>query len=381
MSDAALEILEPGLNTTVQDLGRYGYQRYGVPVSGAMDTFALRAANVLVGNAEGAAGLEMTAIPGRIRFLKDTWIALTGADMSWNLDEHLIARWRAIPAGSGSVLSSDGLRDGIRGYLAVAGGIDVPVVMGSRSTYVKAHLGGLDGRTLQASDVLSTLPLEAGAQYAERSLPDEFEIITYGNRHQLRVILGPQQEAFPEYAIDTLLRSTYQVSAQSDRMGYRLEGPAIAHKDGPDIVSDGMPLGALQVPGDGMPIILLVDRGTTGGYAKIATVISTDMDRIAQAAPGDTIAFEAVTLEEAHDALREQQAVLRDLDPAANSLSVSRLLTVSSGGEAFDVVGPNGETVSESSWTGAPGSLKSRKAKATVEGHTYEFEMEVQQRD
>ena len=381
MSGETIEILEPGLNTTVQDLGRYGYQRYGVPVSGALDAFALRAANILAGNEQGAAGLEMTAIAAKVMFRKESWIALTGADLSWSLDGHPVPRWRALPVGEGSVLSSEGPKDGIRAYLAVAGGIDVPVVMGSRSTYVKARLGGLEGRSLRASDVLSTVPLEAGARFVERALPDEYEIVTYGGRHEVRVILGPQHEAFPEHAIDTLLSSTYGVSPQSDRMGYRLEGPAIAHKDGPDIVSDGMPLGALQVPGDGMPIVLLADRGTTGGYAKIATVISADMDRIAQAGPGDSIAFRAVTLEEAHAAVREQEAVLRDLDPAAHALSGARLLRISAGGEAFEVVGQSGEPVSQPEWTGAPGSMSSRKATATVDGHTYEFEMEVQQRD
>ena len=381
MSLEAIEIIEPGLLTSVQDLGRYGYQRFGVPVSGAMDVFSLRGANLLVGNDEGAAGLEITVLGAKIRFLADTFIAVTGADLSLRLNGQPVPRWQTTKVPEGAILSSEGVRDGMRAYVALRGGIDVPLIMGSRSTYANGGIGGLEGRALRASDTLSTLPVKTDSFPTERGLPDEYELAQYGHEHEIRVILGPQHEAFTRQGIDTLLGSTYVVSTESDRMGYRLEGPPIQHKDGPDIVSDGTPPGAVQVPGDGRPIILLADRGTTGGYAKIATVISADIGKVAQAAPGDEISFRAVNMEEAHAAVREQEAVLAALDPTSVSSLSAGMLSVTLDGQAFEAVNEAGETVSHSQWSGDPGIVSSHKAKVTVDGRTYEFEFEVQQRE
>ncbi len=307
-----IEVQESGLFTTVQDLGRYGYQRYGVPVAGAVDPFALRVGNVLAGNEEGAAGLEITLAGPRLQFLADAVIAITGGDLAPRLDDEPAATWQAVAVPRGAVLSFGKPRDGQRAYLAIAGGIDLPQVLGSRSTYTRSGLGGLEGRPLQAGDRLPTSGEGPAAQPAGRKLPRE-QVPSYGNSHVLRVVMGPQDDAFTETGIQTFLSAEYTATHQADRVGYRYQGPRIQHKGGADIISDGVPFGAVQVTGDGLPIVLLADRGTTGGYTKIAAVISVDLAGVAQAAPGDKTAFREVTLDEAHRALLEQEEVIQRL--------------------------------------------------------------------
>ena len=380
MSRQILEIIEPGLLTTIQDRGRYGFQRFGVPVSGAMDTFALRAANLLAGNDQGAAALEMTVLGPRIKFLNDTWFALAGADLSPALDGLPVPSWQTISAKKDSVLSFQGAQDGMRAYLAVAGGIDVPLVMGSRSTYTKAVMGGFEGRPLKAGDVLSSFDVASGAEFVELKLPEHIQAPTYGHKHQVRVILGPQEKAFTSSGIDTFLSSEYTVTVQSDRMGYRMEGPVIEHVSGPDIVSDGIPLGAIQVPGDGRPIVLLTDRGTTGGYTKIATVISTDIGIFAQALPGDTVTFEAIAIEDAHAILHDQEAALLTLAWAAG-VGPPKKLNITVDGETFEVTDENGEVIALSELTTSGNNGWNHHAKATIDGRTYEFDVQVQQVD
>lgn len=304
-----IEVLDGGLLTTVQDAGRFGYQRYGVPVSGALDTMALRAANRLAGNAGDEAALEMTLLGPRLRFRAAATIAIAGADLGALLDDRPLPAWESVNVPEGATLWFSGARDGLRAYLAVAGGLDVPPVLGSRSTYLRSRLGGYEGRALQAGDVLrgARVVVEASRRSAPGRRP------AYGHEHRLRVLPGPQDDRFSPDGLHTFLSSAYSVTPQSDRMGCRLAGPAIRHCAGPDIVSDGSPLGAVQVAGDGQPIVLMADRGTAGGYTKIATVISVDVCRLAQAAPGDTVRFEAVNLSEAHQALCEQAAWLEAL--------------------------------------------------------------------
>ena len=308
--DHAVEVLDPGALTTVQDLGRYLFQCYGVPVSGAMDAFALRAANLLVGNDEGAAGLETTIAGPQLRFLDRAVVAVAGADMQPRVDDQAAPMWQPFVVPRDAVLSFRGLRSGARAYLAVAGGLDVPIVLGSRSTYLRSHFGGHEGRPLRPGDRLARGP--SGEATAERRMPASW-LPTYLGSHRVRVVLGPQDAAFTPAGIRTLFGSAYTIGAQSDRMGYRLEGPRIEHRVGADIVSDGTPAGAVQVAGDGMPLVLLADRGTTGGYAKIATIASVDLPRIAQSQPGDRVFFDAVSVTEAHDALRQQDAVLEQI--------------------------------------------------------------------
>ena len=310
-----IDVQEGGILTTVQDLGRYGYQRYGVPVAGASDQFALRVANVLAGNQERDAGLEITLVGPSLRFLADTVIAVTGGNLDPRLDDEPVVMWQAVAAPRGSCLSFGAARDGVRAYLAVAGGIDVPLVLGSRSTYIRSALGGLEGRALRPGDWLSALGGGPFTHLEGRHLPRE-QVPCYGHSHLLRVVLGPQEDAFTQEGIQTFLSAAYTLTHQSDRVGSRYQGPHIQHRRGADVVSDGVPFGAVQVAGDGLPIVLLADRGTTGGYTKIATVISADLAHAAQAAPGDTTSFRAVTLEEAHQAFRQQEDVIQRLkDP------------------------------------------------------------------
>jgi len=379
MSVVTLEIAMPGMFTTLQDTGRYGHQRSGVPVSGAMDEFALRAANLLVGNDESAAGLEMTVVGPQIKFSAETAIAVTGADLSATLNGEPAPRWEAVAVPAGGVLEFGEMKDGMRAYLAVAGGLDVPVVMGSRSTYAKAGLGGLEGRPLARGDSISTLPFRTGHEPVRKSLPEGYDPPTYGEHHRMRVVLGPHDEAFTPEALEALLGSEYTVSLDSDRMGYRLEGPALKHREGPDIVSDANPSGAIQVPGDGMPTVLLADRGTTGGYAKIATVIGADLARLAQAVPGQTVAFQAVSVGEAHQALAEIEAILKDIrDQPGTALWPVPRIRVLVDGEPFEVTDEAGDVVSETEDLGDAARISSRRARASVGSETFEFEVEVQ---
>jgi len=301
------EVIQPGFLTTVQDRGRHGYQQYGVPVSGAMDSYALTTANLLVGNGEGAACLEMTVLGPGLRVVGETVVAVTGADLSPTLNSSPLAMWEAVKVCSGDTISFGHPRKGCRGYLAVAGGIDVPEVMGSRSTYILSRLGGLEGRQLRSGDRLRSGRVRAGMPL--KKLPPQY-IPEYQARNELRVVLGPQDDYFTEKGIHTFLHSEYMISVQADRMGYRLEGPPVEHKAGADIVSDGIPAGAVQVPGDGLPIVLLADRQTTGGYVKIATVSTVDLPKLAQAEMGHRVRFLQVSQEEAYQLLTEYERTI-----------------------------------------------------------------------
>jgi antagonist of KipI len=308
-----IEVIEGGIFTTVQDLGRYGYQRYGVPVSGALDRFAIRVANLLVGNREEDAGLETTFMGLQLHFLCDSTIALAGGDLGPMVNGEPIPTWESVAISKDSILSFKGLQDGIRAYLCVKGGIDVPTVLSSRSTFTRSRLGGFEGRPLAPGDMIPLVgTVSDAARVAVRKLAPH-NIPSYGKHHTLRVIMGPQDDAFTEVGIDTFLSSSFTFTPMFDRMGCRLDGPVIEHKRGADIVSDGTPCGSVQVTGNGMPIVLLADCGTTGGYTKIATIISVDLPKIGQAQPGDTITFRAASLEEAHRALREQEELIDTL--------------------------------------------------------------------
>ena len=331
----AIEVLDGGFFTTVQDLGRFGYQRYGVPVSGAMDLFALRAANLLAGNPESAAALEVTLAGPRIRFLRDMVVAIAGADLQPRLDDSPAPTWRPFAAPEGTVLGFGHARDGLRAYIALAGGVDVPVVLGSRSTFTRGGLGGVQGRAIRADDRLHAGQVESGIVRG-RSI-DARDVPRYGHDHVVRVVLGPQADAFTPYGVSTFLSSAYVVTPKSDRIGCRLEGPVVQHAHSADIVSDGNPFGAVQVAGDGLPMVLVADRGTTGGYTKVATVISADLPRLAQALPGDRVSFREVSLAEAHRALREQEAILERITRSAPVAFTSRRLKVTVDGSAYDV--------------------------------------------
>ncbi|MHB0870091.1 MAG: 5-oxoprolinase subunit C family protein [Chloroflexota bacterium] len=304
----SLEILEPGFLTTIQDIGRFGYQRWGIPTAGAMDPFALKAANALVGNPPTAAGLEITLQGPRIRFAEGCAIAVTGGDLGARLDGWELEGWRRRLVSPGSVLDFAGRRSGARAYLAVSGGIAVEPWLGSRATYLLAAVGGLEGRALRAGDLLPIGP--ATLTPARPSVPPGRRP-HYSGEPTVRVVLGPHADRFTDEGIESFLSGGYQVTPTSNRMGYRLEGPRIAHTRGPDLISCGIPLGGIQVPGSGQPIILMADHQTAGGYTMIATVIQADIPLVAQLLPGERVRFEAVSLEEARDSLRRLEEGLR----------------------------------------------------------------------
>ena len=373
MSTTTLEILDPGLLTTVQDRGRYGYQRYGVPVSGAMDQFALRMANLMAGNGQDAAALEATVRGPRIEFHTDTWITVTGADISPEVDGKPLPMWESVEIGAGTVLTFGDLRDGMRTYVAVRGGIDVPPIMGSRSTYLKGRFGGLEGRALQAGDLLSTLPGD-DIDFIAKQLPSSYTAPVYGGIHRLRVVPGPQDNAFEPEALSRFLTSRYRIHPDSDRMGYMLDGPKIDHRDGADIVSDGNPPGAIQIHGDGIPRILLADRGTTGGYTKIATVISADLPSLAQALPGQSVSFRQVTVEEAQEALREQESVIRSV-ARQGKLPV---MSISLDGDAFAVETEDGQPITQPAPIAGLSEAVVRRIDVNIDGENYDFRLRVE---
>jgi biotin-dependent carboxylase-like uncharacterized protein len=295
-----LEVLDDGLLTTVQDLGRYGYERYGIPVSGAMDPFALRAANWLVGNPPDAAALEITVAGPRLRATGKCLIAVAGADLGLRVDGREVPAWMAVFVREGWSIEFGGRRSGCRAYLAVAGGVDVPPVMGSRSTYLSGGFGGLEGRALRRGDLVPVGPVSFHLfTLAGRSFPRSL-IPGYSDAPEIHVVAGPQDDYFAGAGMAAFLSGEYRVGATSDRMGYRLSGPEIAHEGATGIISDGVPLGAVQVPADGQPIVMMADRQTTGGYPKIATAISADVPLLAQCMPGQsTVRFQTVSVEEA----------------------------------------------------------------------------------
>lgn len=304
-----LTILSPGPLTTVQDSGRFGALGKGFSPGGAMDMDAMTVANLLVGNAPGVGVLEMTMLGITARFDCETVIALTGADMSTRLNDEPIARYASIAVHSGDILSMKAAKNGVRAYLSVAGGFDLPLVMGSVSTNLKCALGGFQGRKLKTGD---ELPLnQSGAPFLPRQVsPPE----DYPDCISLRVLLGPQDDAFTQKGIDTFLGCEYTVTDKADRMGIRLSGEIIESKNGVDILSDGIAAGSVQIPASGTPIIMMADRQTTGGYAKIATVISADLSRAAQARPGTRIRFVRVTEAEAIRLRRDAEKKRKQLE-------------------------------------------------------------------
>ena len=305
-----LLVLNAGAYTTVQDFRRYGYQQVGIPLSGALDSFAFGVANMLVENPINSAALEITIMGCRFEVLSEADAAITGAEIGVTLNERPVECWRSFRVKSGDILEIKQVKSGCRAYLAVTGGIDVPIVMGSRSTYVGGNIGGYLGRPLKQGDTIKRgegLMLKRARHLSSALIPQ------YPSNIVLHAVLGPQDEFFDE-GLKTLFNSEFMVTPKADRMGYRLQGPAINHRDNVEksIISEPSVPGGVQIPADGQPIILLMEQ-TVGGYAKIATVISTDLCKIAQATPGDTIRFKQVTLEASHALYRERQKLIKEI--------------------------------------------------------------------
>ncbi|MCG1021160.1 biotin-dependent carboxyltransferase family protein [Sutcliffiella horikoshii] len=311
MSKPLFQVMKPGLLTTFQDLGRTGLQEFGVVVSGAMDEYALQIGNLLVGNDKGEAALEVTIVGPELKALEDMVVAICGANLSPKVNGKQAPMWKSFKVKKGELLEFGKPIEGARSYICVAGGFDVPVVMGSKSTFLKAKIGGLNGRGLEKDDILHGEG-HVGVRTGRSIHPDK--IPTYKKEMEIRVCLGPHLDAFPESSVETFLSSTYEVTPQSDRMGYRIKGPKIEHKTSADIISEAIPLGGIQVPADGNPILLMADRQTTGGYTRIATVISYDIPLLAQAQPGTKIRFRDVTVEEAQALFQKRAKLFRVLE-------------------------------------------------------------------
>ncbi len=323
-----MTVIAPGLITTVQDAGRFGHQASGFSVSGCMDAYALHDANALVNNDPGEAVLEMQYLGGSFRFEGETYFALTGAELNAQLNGAPVRRYCAVKVKRGDVLACGQAASGRFAYLAVAGGFDIEPVLGSRSTNLKCKIGGFQGRALKAGD---ELPLKRETGWLRNGYLKDMEAPVYETSVVLRATAGPQEEMFTAKGLADFYGTEYAVSEQSDRMGFRLSGTAVESANGVDVISDGIVEGSVQVPSNGMPMILLADRQTTGGYAKIATVIAADVPKLAQCMPGAKIRFEKVSVKEAARLYRKQrreQAKFRRKTGycAGNMSAVERLL-------------------------------------------------------
>lgn len=304
-----IRVAKPGFFTTVQDLGRYGYAHLGISPGGAADPLSFRIANLLVGNDENAPALEMTLLGATLEFEESAIVALTGATCECKLGSASVPANAAFNLPAAAVLQCGSMTTGARCYLAVQGGFEIPLVMGSASTFVPGHFGGLKGRRLQKGDVLQVRP---HGSLRVRSLPtDSLDRLRAGR--QLRVTKGSQQEWFGPEAFEKLFSTAYIVSEQSDRTGLRLKGEIVRPREHSELLTDGIPLGAIQVPQDGQPIILFVDQQTTGGYPKIANVIAADVHRVGQLRPRDEVRLVEVSIAEAVQALGEQERWLRGI--------------------------------------------------------------------
>ncbi len=328
-----LVVKKPGVITTIQDNGRFGYQGSGFSTNGVMDHRAYTIANLLVENEPNAPALEFALAGPTVRFTTNTFIAITGGDFSPTLDGEPVPRYAAIMVHRGSILRFKASRTGCYGYLAVAGGsVRVPEVMGSRSTNLKCEFGGWRGRPLVVGDYLpfATKGVDFLPNLGSHRIDgddafygfDQDEIV-------VRVVPGPQEGMFTDAGVETFYSQAFATTAKSDRMGYRLEGPEIETKHGSDIISDGIAFGAVQVPSHGRPIIMLADRQTTGGYAKIGTIATTDIPKLVQRPPGKKVRFERVSVQEAQALLREEaqqfdMLALKVRRPSADGISPRR---------------------------------------------------------
>lgn len=326
-----ITFLKSGLLATVQDLGRYGYQKHGVIVSGAMDSFAHRMANLLVGNKESDPTLEFTLLGPVIKFEEDALVAICGGDLSPVIDGEPVGLWKQVWIRKGSELRFGQAKTGCRVYLAVAGSFLVPSVMGSTSTYLRAKIGGFKGRALESGD---KLPFGEKSELSDRMIKQLIskeekvnESFTQANwsiaRHYLsthhletpiRVLKGRQYELFSEKSKQQFASETFKITPQSDRMGYRLEGPGLEMEKQTEMLSEAVNFGSIQVPSEGNPIILLADRQTAGGYPKIAEVITVDLPTLAQLKPGNSLKFEFISPQEAQQLYIDREKLIRDLN-------------------------------------------------------------------
>jgi antagonist of KipI len=315
---SAVSVVKPGLLTTVQDRGRCGFQALGVSVAGPMDPVSHRLANAIAGNLGDAATLEVTSIGPELIFEDERRVAIAGAQFEIFLDGQSIPSTGGFVVAAGSTLRFGPRIRGTRAYLAVAGGIETPRVLGSRATHLPSAMGGFSGRALKAGDRLpcGLARQRAAPTTASHALLAAAATVLPDGRARLRVLPGPQTERFAKGALDALQSGPYKIASNSNRMGFRLEGPRLVHANGADVISDATPLGVVQVPASGQPILLMADRQTTGGYAKLATVITADIGVAGQLGPGDAVVFDVCSLRDAMAALIAQEQHLMSAEAA-----------------------------------------------------------------
>lgn len=300
-----IKVINPGFLSLIQDKGRSGFQALGVPEAGAMDKESILIANRLVGNEEDAPVIEATAMGLEIEFLGDATIAVAGGDLILQVDNISLPMYQSHFIKKGSLLKFAGVKSGARAYLSFAGEFLIPKVMGSYSTYIRGEIGGMQGRKLEKEDLLEIETKEVPERIFDPSILGDYR------EDRIRVILNRDEDYFTGEGINTFLTSEYSISNQSDRMGYRLTGPEVSHRDGGDIISTAINFGAVQVPGHGQPIIMMADRQTVGGYAQIGRVISVDLPILAQSFPGEMIRFKEISLREAQDIYRGRLTRIR----------------------------------------------------------------------
>jgi antagonist of KipI len=304
-----VNVKSPGFLTTIQDLGRPGYAHLGVSASGPADSVALRLGNLLVGNDENTPALELTLVGGAFEFESNTVVAITGSDFEPTCGGQPVPLWTSYFVRAGDRLEFGATKSGARCYVCVRGGIECPRVLGSASTHVLTGIGGLNGRALQRGDILRVGTANANGNYVPHTVSQE--ILRHIQRSgPLRITRGPQASYFTDEAHSTLSSSAYVVSEESNRMGLRLTGPLLKRTREKEMITEGVSLGAIQVPQNGQPIILFVEHQTTGGYPKIANVISADLHRVGQLRPRDEVRFETVPIDIARSLLREQEALI-----------------------------------------------------------------------
>lgn len=302
-----VQCVKPGLLTTVQDLGRSHYQHYGISAAGAMDPLSLRIGNILVGNKENTASLEITIMGPELVFMEDTVISITGGDLSPTVNDQPVEMWKSLVVKAGEKLNFGKINIGCRSYIAFAGGIQVPEIMGSSSTFLRGEYGGHDGRALRKGDTLliGTSPYKTEV-LKRRRLPNSYIPDFHSNR-PVRIIWGPHDGAFIENSKTMFTNTEYKITSQSDRMGYRLDGQKLIHKESADIISEYIAPGTIQVPANGQPIVLMADCQMSGGYTKIGMVIGADIPYLAQKKPGESITFQAISIQEAQQIWIEQE--------------------------------------------------------------------------
>ncbi|RYL92758.1 biotin-dependent carboxyltransferase [Sporolactobacillus sp. THM7-4] len=304
---ASIKCIKPGLLTTIQDKGRQAYQSMGISASGAMDKFAMRVGNILVGNPEYTPVIESAMVGPVIEMKFEGCVSITGANFSPKLNGDPIEMWKAIHVTPGDVLSFGRHIAGCLTYIAISGGLKIPTILGSCSTFIRGGYGGISGRALKAGDEIHVREPRISYKKLVRKKLVQRYILDYRENATVRFIWGPQDDRFTEESKEVFIHSSYKVSTQSDRMGYRMQGPQLKHVDSPDILSDYICPGAIQVPGEGQPIILMADCQMTGGYTKIGVVINVDFPLAAQCKPGDKIHFEPISVAEAQDLMKQRE--------------------------------------------------------------------------